>query len=69
MDKFKNKNIHFIGIGGISMSAIASFLLDYGIKVTGSDLKYNNKIEKLKAKGALINIGHKEENVKSADVV
>ncbi|MFN2363683.1 MAG: Mur ligase domain-containing protein, partial [Halarsenatibacteraceae bacterium] len=69
MDKFKNKKIHFIGIGGISMSAIANFLLDYKIKVTGSDLKFNDKIEELKSKGALIKIGHNEENVKGADLV
>ena len=69
MDKFKNKKIHFIGIGGISMSAIANFLLDYNIRVTGSDLKSNTKIEKLKTKGALINIGHKKDNVKKANIV
>ncbi|MFW5873169.1 MAG: UDP-N-acetylmuramate--L-alanine ligase [Bacillota bacterium] len=69
MNKFKNKNIHLIGIGGISMSAIANFLLDNNIKVSGSDLKNNNKINKLKSKGATINIGHKEKNVISADFV
>ena len=69
MDKFKDKRVHFIGIGGISMSAIANFLLEYNIEVTGSDLIYNNKIKELESKGAEINIKHKEENVKMADIV
>lgn len=33
----KYKHIHLIGIGGISMSAIAETILNFGIKVTGSD--------------------------------
>lgn len=69
LNKFKDKKIHFIGIGGISMSAIANFLLDYDINVTGSDLSYNDKIKELESRGVLINIEHDAENVKSADIV
>ena len=69
LNKLKDKKIHFIGIGGISMSAIANFLLEFGIKVSGSDLAYNDKIKELESKGVLINIKHNAENVKSADIV
>ena len=44
------KNIHFIGIGGIGMSALASILSDKGFKVSGSDLSENYIIKKLKKK-------------------
>ena len=44
------KKIHFIGIGGIGMSALASILSDKGFKVSGSDLSENYIIKKLKKK-------------------
>ena len=47
---FKKKNIHFVGIGGIGMSAIASILSEKGFKVSGSDLSENYIIKKLKKK-------------------
>jgi UDP-N-acetylmuramate--alanine ligase len=37
--KDKNKKIHFIGIGGISMSGLAEILIENGYKVSGSDMK------------------------------
>ena len=46
----KKKNIHFIGIGGIGMSAIAAILSEKGFKVSGSDASKNFIIEKLKKK-------------------
>lgn len=64
-----NKRVHFIGIGGISMSALAEILLKYGYKVSGSDMKSSNITERLKDKGAVIYIGHAAENVLSADIV
>ena len=42
IDKFKTiKNIHFIGIGGIGLSALAKFLLKKGYNITGSDIHKN----------------------------
>lgn len=64
-----NKKVHFIGIGGISMSALAEILLKNGYKVSGSDMKSSNITEKLKEKGAVIYIGHQAENVLSADLI
>lgn len=57
------KKIHLIGIGGVSMSGIASILLDKGINVSGSDMQENNLISKLREHGCEINIGHNCENI------
>ncbi|NLP27739.1 MAG: UDP-N-acetylmuramate--L-alanine ligase [Clostridia bacterium] len=69
LNKDSNKKVHFIGIGGISMSALAEILLKYGYKVSGSDMKSSNITERLKEKGAEIYIGHAAENVLSSDIV
>lgn len=65
----KNKTVHFIGIGGISMSGLAEILLTYGYKVSGSDRSPSHMTEKLKGHGARIFIGHNAENVQGADLV
>lgn len=59
----KNQSIYLIGIGGISMSGIASILLDKGFKVSGSDMQENDLILKLRNVGCKINIGHDCENI------
>lgn len=58
-----NKKIHFIGIGGIGMSAIAGILLEQGFQVTGSDLKKTKITENLEKLGAKIIYDHKKENL------
>ena len=58
-----------MGIGGIGMSGIAEVLLNLGFTVTGSDLRSTETTDRLKALGATIFIGHREENISSADVV
>jgi UDP-N-acetylmuramate--alanine ligase len=67
--KDKNKTVHFIGIGGISMSALAEILLSNGFKVSGSDTNSSPITEKLIKKGAEVYIGHCEENVQDSDLV
>ncbi|MBC7766156.1 MAG: UDP-N-acetylmuramate--L-alanine ligase, partial [Hyphomonadaceae bacterium] len=47
-------HIHFIGIGGISMSALAEIMLKNGFTVTGSDATLTALTDKLSAKGAKI---------------
>ena len=42
----KKRNVHFIGIGGIGMSAIAEVLHSKGFKVTGSDIADNTIIKR-----------------------
>lgn len=63
------KHYHLIGIGGIGMGTIASLLLSQGHKVSGSDLKENDLIARLRKEGAVITIGHDASNVKKPDVV
>ncbi|OGX15415.1 MAG: UDP-N-acetylmuramate--L-alanine ligase [Omnitrophica WOR_2 bacterium RBG_13_41_10] len=60
---------HFIGIGGIGMSAIAKLYLRRGIKISGSDLKESKITEELKNLGADVFIGHAAINVNNADLV
>ncbi|WP_166238856.1 UDP-N-acetylmuramate--L-alanine ligase [Paenibacillus turpanensis] len=63
------EHVHFIGIGGYGMSAIARVMLEMGYRVTGSDVAQQELTEKLTAKGAGVYIGHHERNVQGADLV
>ena len=66
----KIKHVHFIGIGGISMSALAHILLSKGMKVTGSDWTETEITSTLKKSGAKINIGANcSENIENPDLV
>ena len=57
------KKIHFVGIGGIGMSALADIALANGASVSGSDLRPNNLTENLHEKGVLIFSGHDRANL------
>lgn len=60
----KNSNsIHFIGIGGIGISAIARMLLLEGKKVSGSDRDETKVTEELRRAGATVSIGHDAKNL------
>lgn len=61
--------IHFIGIGGISMSGLAKILLNNGYEVSGSDRKDDEIIKMLKEKGATVYKGHSKDNIKDSDLV
>ncbi len=63
------KRIHFVGIGGIGMSAIAEILIDQGFEVSGSDLSPSNNTDYLIKIGAKIQFGHNKNNIKDAQVV
>lgn len=63
------KNIHMIGIGGISMSGIAEILKSWGFHVTGSDSTSSENTEKLIKTGIPVTIGHDIANVMKADVI
>lgn len=62
-DFSKKLKVHFIGIGGISMSAIALILLKNGFTVVGSDLSENANVKELENKGIKVYFGHKKENI------
>ena len=61
--------IHFVGIGGIGMSGIAEILHNLGYTVQGSDLADSANVERLRAKGIKVAIGHRAENLGDARVV
>lgn len=61
--------IHFIGIGGIGISGIASIMHNLGYKVQGSDLSSNANTERLKALGIKIFASHAPENIQDAKYV
>jgi UDP-N-acetylmuramate--alanine ligase len=61
--------VHFVGIGGAGMSAIASVLLARGYAVSGSDLRESEVTRRLRAAGARIQIGHAPENIEPDQVV
>ncbi len=65
----KSAHIHFIGIGGISMSGLAQIMLKNGFKVTGSDRASSKITKKLEELGATIYEGHSSENVTGASLV
>ena len=65
----KYKNIHMIGIGGVSMSGIAAILKNWGFNVTGSDSSESENTISLKEKGINVVIGHDINLIKTADVV
>ena len=61
--------VHFIGIGGAGMSALAHVLLARGYGVSGSDLRPSDGTRRLESSGATIYIGHDGAHVADADVV
>lgn len=63
------QRIHLVGIGGAGMSAYATVLAAMGHTVTGSDLKESATLDRLRAQGMGIAVGHAETNVDDVDVV
>jgi len=65
----KYKNIHMIGIGGVSMSGIAAILTNWGFNVTGSDWTESETTLKLNELNIKVTIGHNIEDVAKSDIV
>ena len=61
--------VHFVGVGGIHMSALAGLVLDAGGTVSGSDLTLSPLTDALAARGATIRAGHDAGNVCGASLV
>ena len=57
------KKFHFIGIGGVGMSALAKILIESGCEVSGSDMKDSPTLDMLRSLGAKIFVGHKAKNI------
>jgi UDP-N-acetylmuramate--alanine ligase len=62
-------HVHFVGIGGTGLSAIARLLLESGYTVSGSDRQVSPLAQALEASGAQVFIGHRQENIKGADLI
>ena len=56
--KWAGVRVHFIGIGGSGMSSLAELLLLRGAVVSGSDLQDGPSLQRLRALGALVRVGH-----------
>ncbi|MBM3257948.1 MAG: UDP-N-acetylmuramate--L-alanine ligase [Candidatus Nealsonbacteria bacterium] len=66
----KKLKIHFIGIGGIGVSALAQYYLSFGHKVSGSDLNSSEITKTLEKQGVKTFIGkHKDSNIKKQSLV
>ncbi len=63
------QRIHFVGIGGSGMSGIAELLASQGYTITGSDLRAGPSVERLRALGVDVHVGHDAANLGDAQVV
>ncbi len=61
--------IHFVGIGGIGMSAIAEVLHNLGYPVQGSDQNDGANVQRLRDKGIEVHVGHHGDNLGASEVV
>ncbi|KAL5567920.1 hypothetical protein UlMin_024495 [Ulmus minor] len=55
--------IHFVGIGGCGLSALAMLALKQGYEVSGSDIEWNSSMDRLQEAGARLHIGHSVTNM------
>jgi UDP-N-acetylmuramate--alanine ligase len=65
--QFRGRRVHFVGIGGAGLSAIARVLMEQGAEVSGSDLVLSPVAEALARDGARVSAGHQAENVNGAE--
>jgi len=63
------KFIHFVGIGGIGLSALARYLKREGFSVSGSDIKETKITKKLRDEGIKVSVPHDAKNIKKQDLV
>lgn len=63
------RRLHVVGVGGTGMNAVASVLIDMGHHVTGSDLKESAAVQRVRAQGAEVRIGHDPSVVQGVDAV
>ncbi len=66
---YRGRRVHFIGIGGSSMSGLAGLMQAEGYIVSGSDKTRSHKTDHLEAQGISIHIGHAAENVRDAELI
>lgn len=69
VDLARPRRVHVVGVGGAGMSAIAAVLAAMGHRVTGSDLKWSGALERLRAVGVEVQVGHDPAHVRHAEMV
>ena len=62
-------NVHFIGVGGVSMHNLALFCKSLGWNVSASDIKNNHYCEQCEKNGIKVHIGHKKSNIGNANII
>lgn len=65
----QRRRVHFVGIGGAGMSAIAQVLLAQGVEVSGSDLNAGPVLDRLRELGAEVFVGHDPDHLQGATEV
>lgn len=68
-EQFIGKRVHFVGIGGVSMSSLAKFLTGFGCQVTGSDQSNSAVLSELRSMGIACHVGHAAANATGSDLV
>ncbi len=61
--------LHFLGIGGIGVSAVARVAIERGYPVSGSDVRKSALTDAMEALGARVTIGQRAENIEGAEVI
>ena len=63
------KKIHFVGIGGIGISALARYMQSKGISITGSDVSEGVITKQLKEAGIIVQIPHDSSIINDQDLI
>ena len=61
-------HVHFVGIGGAGLSAIAAVLLEQGFTISGSDMQASEATERLQSLGATVFVGHAASNLDASNL-
>jgi UDP-N-acetylmuramate--alanine ligase len=61
--------VHFVGIGGAGMSGITRIMLAAGLEVSGCDARDSRAVAALRARGAVVDVGHDVDHVQSCDTL
>jgi len=69
VDLSVSRRIHVVGVGGPGMSAIATVLAEMGHKVSGSDVRHTEVIERIRNFGVAVNVPHRASVVDDCDLV
>ncbi|MDH5751999.1 MAG: UDP-N-acetylmuramate--L-alanine ligase [Deltaproteobacteria bacterium] len=69
MELNKDLHYHFLGVGGVGMSALAAIMHRRGHRVSGSDSREGRTLERLRAEGIRVHMGHNAEALREAGAV